>query len=60
MPEGVEEGIIQGYVSARAQRRSKQQRVQLMGAGAILREVEAAAEILSGLRCCADVWSLTS
>ena len=61
MPEGVEEGIIEGmYLLRRAPARDGL-RVQLMGAGTILREVEAAASILEkDYQVAADVWSLTS
>ncbi|MGW8193254.1 MAG: pyruvate dehydrogenase (acetyl-transferring), homodimeric type [Desulforhopalus sp.] len=58
MPEGVEEGINRGlYLFRRAVGNGP--RVQLMGSGAILREVIAAAELLLndfGVR--ADVWSI--
>jgi len=61
MPEGAEEGIIQGMYHLRASEGTSKQRVQLMGAGTILREVEAAAEILeANYGIDADVWSLTS
>lgn len=61
MPEGAEEGIIQGMYRLRQGGSSKALKVQLMGAGTILREVEAAAEILeSQYNIDADVWSLTS
>lgn len=60
IPEGVEEGIIKGlYPLHNAQ--AGEQRVQLLGCGAILREVEAAAKLLAddfGVQ--ADVWSATS
>jgi pyruvate dehydrogenase E1 component len=61
MPEGVEEGIIEGvYLLRRAPARDGL-RVQLMGAGTILREVEAAASILEkDYQVAADIWSLTS
>ncbi len=61
MPEGVEEGIIEGmYMLRRAPARDGL-RVQLMGAGTILREVEAAASILEkDYQVAADIWSLTS
>jgi len=60
MPAGVEEGIIQGMYKRR-EAGSGEQRVQLMGGGTILREVEAAAEILErDYQVAADVWSLTS
>jgi pyruvate dehydrogenase E1 component len=61
MPEGVEEGIIKGLYK-KEQRKSKHSlTVQLLGAGAILREVEAAAEMLErDYGVAADVWSITS
>jgi pyruvate dehydrogenase E1 component len=61
MPEGVEEGIVRGIYRLRSSAMQGAPTVQLMGAGAILREVEAAAELLE--RDCgvaADVWSVTS
>ena len=61
MPEGVEEGIVRGIYrfSRGAPRRKK--RVQLLGSGAILREVIAAAELLEkDWKIAADVWSVTS
>ena len=61
MPEGAEEGIVRGLYRLRASTRSDGPAAQLLGAGAILREVEAAAEILEGdFGVAADVWSLTS
>jgi len=61
MPEGVEEGIIQGLYRLRRSVSRESLRVQLLGAGTILREAEAAAEILeSRFGVAADVWSLTS
>ncbi len=61
MPEGVEEEIIQGMYRLRRSTSREELRVQLMGAGTILREVEAAAEILErDYAVAADVWSLTS
>jgi pyruvate dehydrogenase E1 component len=61
MPEGVEEGIVKGlYRLSEAEDKAKH-RVQLMGCGAILREVIAAAEMLRndwGVE--ADVWSAPS
>ncbi|MFT6221036.1 MAG: pyruvate dehydrogenase E1 component [Candidatus Endobugula sp.] len=61
MPKGVEEGIIRGIYQLQAGKSKKKNRVQLMGSGTILREVEAAADILRndyGVE--ADVWSVTS
>ncbi|PLW70443.1 pyruvate dehydrogenase (acetyl-transferring), homodimeric type [Pseudohalioglobus lutimaris] len=61
MPEGAEEGIIRGMYPLRRSAGGGSLKVQLMGAGTILREVEAAAAILEadyGVE--ADIWSLTS
>jgi pyruvate dehydrogenase E1 component len=60
MPDGAEEGIRKGLYRFRAGR-SGQHKVQLMGSGAILREVIAAAEILErDYSVSATVWSATS
>jgi pyruvate dehydrogenase E1 component len=60
MPEGVEEGIVRGVYRLRASAVTGPS-VQLMGAGAILREVEAAADMLErDFGVAADIWSLTS
>jgi pyruvate dehydrogenase E1 component len=61
MPEGVEAGIIKGMYALQKGTSKKKNRVQLMGSGTILREVEAAADILRndyGVE--SDVWSGTS
>ncbi|GLQ33322.1 pyruvate dehydrogenase (acetyl-transferring), homodimeric type [Litoribrevibacter albus] len=61
MPEGAEEGIIKGMYLLKEDKTNRKARVQLMGSGTILREVEAAAEYLSekyDIAC--DVWSVTS
>ncbi|MGB1327604.1 MAG: pyruvate dehydrogenase (acetyl-transferring), homodimeric type, partial [Porticoccaceae bacterium] len=60
MPEGVEEGIVKGmYKFAEAGKGDK--KVTLMGAGTILNEVIAAAEILKDqFDVESDIWSLTS
>lgn len=63
MPIGVEEGIVKGmYLLEEARNtRRKSDRVQLMGSGTILREVQAAARILQEeFGVSADVWSLPS
>jgi len=65
MPEGVEDGIIKGmYLLQEGKKprgKNKAPRVQLMGSGAILREVMAAAELLEkDFKVNADVWSVTS
>jgi pyruvate dehydrogenase E1 component len=60
MPEGSREGIVRGrYLLREAPERKL--RVQLLGGGAILREVLAAADLLlSDWDVAADVWSVTS
>ncbi|WMS88654.1 pyruvate dehydrogenase (acetyl-transferring), homodimeric type [Pleionea litopenaei] len=63
MPEGAEEGIIKGMYLLKPGAKSKkgQSRVQLLGSGTILREVEAAAELLkSDWKVESDLWSVTS
>ncbi|GAB3281497.1 pyruvate dehydrogenase (acetyl-transferring), homodimeric type [Parahaliea aestuarii] len=61
MPQGVEEGIVKGMYLLKRGPKKKGLRVQLMGAGTILREVEAAAEILEqDYKIQSDIWSLTS
>ncbi|MCK0538162.1 pyruvate dehydrogenase (acetyl-transferring), homodimeric type [Alcanivorax quisquiliarum] len=65
MPEGAEEGIRKGMYLLHEGRVSKAKkapkRVQLLGAGTILREVEAAADILrEEFKIESDVWSVTS
>src|SRR5690554_6064187 len=61
MPEGVEEGIIRGmYLLEEATEKGKHH-VQLMGSGAILREVREAATILqNNYGISSDIWSVTS
>ena len=61
MPSGVEEGIRRGLYLLKAAPEGHGHQVQLLGSGVILREVEAAAEMLMniyGIR--AAVWSVTS
>lgn len=62
MPENSAEGIIKGlYCLAPSAMKKPKLKVQLMGSGTILREVEAAAEILKAdYKVEADVWSATS
>jgi pyruvate dehydrogenase E1 component len=60
MPEGVREGIVRGLYLLREAPPGKL-RVQLLGSGAILREVLAAADLLrEEWGVSADVWSATS
>jgi pyruvate dehydrogenase E1 component len=62
MPEGAEDGIIKGmHLIRAADPKAKGHRVQLLGCGAILREVLAGADLLQkdfGIN--ADIWSVTS
>ena len=62
IPQGAEEGIVRGmYLLKPANTSAKGHRVQLMGSGAILREVIAGAELLEkdfGIQ--SDIWSVTS
>jgi pyruvate dehydrogenase E1 component len=62
LPPGSEEGILKGLYLLRAvEAEGGGPRVQLVGSGAILREVLAAAEILAAdFGVAADVWSATS
>jgi pyruvate dehydrogenase E1 component len=61
MPQGAESGILKGMYLFRKGTESKGPRVQLLGSGAILREVIAAADLLRqdwGIE--ADIWSCPS
>ncbi|MEE2663725.1 MAG: pyruvate dehydrogenase (acetyl-transferring), homodimeric type [Myxococcota bacterium] len=61
MPQGAAPGILRGIHCVREAPSDGGPRLQLLGAGAILREVLAAADLLAedfGVRC--DVWSVTS
>ncbi|MAZ66650.1 MAG: pyruvate dehydrogenase (acetyl-transferring), homodimeric type [Kangiellaceae bacterium] len=63
MPEGCEEGIIKGMYPLKSVDAEKalKERVTLLGSGTILREVEAAAELLaSEWNVASDIWSVTS
>ena len=65
MPEGAEEGIIKGMYRLKARTADSKKKtshtVQLMGSGAILREVIAGAELLEkDFGISADIWSVTS
>ena len=61
MPEGVREGILKGMYLLHEGAATSGPRVQLLGSGTILREVEAAAELLAAdFDVTADVWSVTS
>lgn len=61
MPEGAEEGIIKGMYILKEGETGDNPKVQLMGAGSILVEVQAAAEMLkSDWNVDSDIWSMTS
>lgn len=61
MPVGIEEGIIKGIYPLIKSKSKSKKRVQLMGSGTILREVESAVELLQDdWGVAADVWSITS
>ena len=60
MPKGVEEGIIKGMYQLKSGD-NHQLKAQLLGSGTILREVEAAAQLLDkDWQVAATVWSVTS
>ncbi len=62
MPEGAAPGIVKGlYLLRESLVGANRPRVQLVGSGAILREVLAAADLLEGeFGVAADLWSATS
>jgi pyruvate dehydrogenase E1 component len=63
MPSGAIDGILRGMYLLRdgGTAKGKMPRVQLFGSGAILREVEAAADLLANdWNVKSDVWSVTS
>ncbi|MGH7933337.1 MAG: pyruvate dehydrogenase (acetyl-transferring), homodimeric type [Candidatus Binataceae bacterium] len=61
MPDGAPEGILKGMYLLQSNENVKGPRVQLLGSGAILREVVAAAELLKNdFGVSADVWSVPS
>ena len=61
MPKDSQEGILRGMYRLRSTENRAKLRVQLLGGGAILREVEAAAEMLrDDYDIAADIWSVTS
>ncbi|HUA08160.1 MAG TPA: pyruvate dehydrogenase (acetyl-transferring), homodimeric type [Candidatus Acidoferrales bacterium] len=63
MPDGAAEGILRGMYLLRdgGKAAKNQPRVQLLGCGAILREVLAASDLLaSDWKVASDVWSVTS
>jgi pyruvate dehydrogenase E1 component len=62
LPEGAEEGILRGmYLLRKVDAAKSGLRVRLLGSGAILREVEAAADMLAkDFGVSSEIWSVTS
>ena len=60
MPDGAEDGIKKGMYLLCSKGKSKKKMVRLLGSGAILREVEKAADLLLELGISSQVWSVTS
>ena len=64
MPKGVEDGIVRGMyrfsTTEASGGKETVRRVRLLGSGTILREVIAAADMLSELGVSSEVWSVTS
>ncbi|MFZ9034598.1 MAG: pyruvate dehydrogenase (acetyl-transferring), homodimeric type [Francisellaceae bacterium] len=61
MPKGAEEGILKGLYLLEENKPAARKHVQLIGAGTILLEVEAAVKLLKAdFGISADVWSMTS
>jgi pyruvate dehydrogenase E1 component len=61
MPEGAEDGIVKGMYLLREAKKPGKKHAQLLGSGAILREVIAASDMLaSDFGVTSDIWSVTS
>jgi pyruvate dehydrogenase E1 component len=60
LPEGSEEGIVRGMYRLRGADKPGRRHVRLLGSGTILREVIAAADLLSEHGVTSEVWSVTS
>ncbi len=61
MPKNCEEGILKGMYKIKDYSRYKKTKIQLLGSGAILREMIAAAEIFQNeYQIDSEVWSVTS
>ncbi len=59
--KSIEEGILKGMYHFKEYNRNKKTKIQLLGSGAILREIIAAAEILEkDYKIDSNVWSVTS
>ncbi len=61
LPQGAEQGILQGLYLLKESKNKAKLRVQLLGSGTILREVIAAGDLLEkDWGVAADIWSATS
>ena len=60
LPKGSEEGIKKGMYLLRSKGKAKKKMVRLLGSGAILREVEKAADLLLDRGISSEIWSVTS
>jgi len=60
LPKGSEEGIKKGMYLLRSKGKVKKKMVRLLGSGAILREVEKAADLLLDRGVSSEIWSVTS
>ncbi len=60
MLEGVEDGIVRGMYRLKARAKKGRKFVRLMGSGTILREAEAAAQLLAEFGVDSEIWSITS
>jgi pyruvate dehydrogenase E1 component len=60
MPKGAEQGIVRGMYRLAQQGEQEGRHVRLLGSGTILREVEAAAQLLSGFGVSSETFSVTS
>ena len=61
MPEGQEQGILKGMYRVQSSSSQQQARVQLLGAGTILRNVlQASRDLEAHFNVSSDVWSVTS
>lgn len=61
MPEGAAQGILKGMYLFKGSKAKQKIKVQLLGSGAILREVIAAAKLLENdFDIVSDIWSVTS
>ncbi len=60
MPEGAEAGILKGMYCLKPYAGNSSKKIRLLGSGTILREVEAAADMLAERDIDCEIWSVTS